>query len=66
MYTNTICAVLQYDVNNLKLKEVLVARTVSVGFVVVGMCLRQVFSRLLLLSLVFMSLLMLNVNVFVY
>jgi len=57
--------VLQRDVNNLTLEEVLVARTVNVGFVVVGMCLGQVFLGLLLFSLVFTILLMLNVNVFV-
>ena len=64
-YTYTICVVLQYDVNNLTLEEVLVARTVSVGFVVVGMCLGQVFLRLLLFSLVFTILLMLNMNLLV-
>jgi len=42
--------VIQYDVDNLTV-EVLVARAVSVGSVVVGMCLGQVFLRLLLFSL---------------
>jgi hypothetical protein len=64
MYTYAICVVLLYDVNSLKVKEVWVARTVSVGFVVVGMCLGQVFNRLLLFSLVFMILLMLNMDLF--
>jgi hypothetical protein len=51
VYIYTICVVLKYDFNSLKLEEVLVARTVSVGFVVVGMCLGQVFLRLILFSL---------------